>query len=73
MLPLTSELKKTAGVFAESAWAGAAFYLLLFVLASHVRYFDYVNCSKTYYLSVAAFDLMLLRCYDNIKDSVGAT
>lgn len=43
------------------------------MLASHVRYFDYVNCSKTYYLSVAAFDLMLLRCYDNIKDSVGAT
>lgn len=35
--PLTSELKKTVGVFADSAWAGAAFYLLLFVLASHVR------------------------------------
>lgn len=35
-VPLTSELKKTVGVFADSAWAGAAFYLLLFVLASHV-------------------------------------
>ncbi|XP_059644260.1 putative cyclic nucleotide-gated ion channel 9 [Cornus florida] len=35
-LPLSSELKKTAGVFAETAWAGAAYYLLLFVLASHI-------------------------------------
>lgn len=36
VLPLTSELKRTAGVFAETAWAGAAYYLLLYMLASHV-------------------------------------
>lgn len=35
-IPLNIELKKTAGVFAESAWAGAAYYLLLYMLASHV-------------------------------------
>ncbi|KAL2462184.1 putative cyclic nucleotide-gated ion channel 9 [Abeliophyllum distichum] len=35
-IPLTSELKKTAGVFAETAWAGAAYYLLWFLLASHI-------------------------------------
>ncbi|KAI3444909.1 hypothetical protein Pfo_001574 [Paulownia fortunei] len=35
-VPLTSELKKTAGVFAETAWAGAAYYLLWFLLASHI-------------------------------------
>ncbi|CAN0838369.1 Putative cyclic nucleotide-gated ion channel 9 [Linum grandiflorum] len=35
-LPITSELKRTAGVFAETAWAGAACYLLLYMLASHV-------------------------------------
>ncbi|KAG2408078.1 Cyclic nucleotide- and calmodulin-regulated ion channel 9 [Vigna angularis] len=35
MVPLTSELKRTAGVFAETAWAGAACYLLLYMLASH--------------------------------------
>lgn len=35
-LPLISDLKKTAGVFAETAWAGAAYYLLWFVLASHI-------------------------------------
>lgn len=36
IIPLTSELKRTAGVFAETAWAGAACYLLLYMLASHV-------------------------------------
>lgn len=35
-IPLTSEVKKTAGVFAESALAGAAYYLLWYMLASHV-------------------------------------
>ncbi|KAK3427808.1 hypothetical protein EUGRSUZ_F03966 [Eucalyptus grandis] len=35
-IPLTSEVKKTAGVFAESAWAGAAYYLLWYLLASHI-------------------------------------
>ena len=38
MVPLTSELKRTAGVFAETAWAGAAYYLLLYMLASHVSF-----------------------------------
>ncbi|KAG2308208.1 hypothetical protein Bca52824_027956 [Brassica carinata] len=37
MYPLSSELKRTAGVFAETAWAGAAYYLLLYMLASHWR------------------------------------
>ncbi|XP_020588369.1 probable cyclic nucleotide-gated ion channel 5 [Phalaenopsis equestris] len=36
LFPLTSELKRTAGVFAETAWAGAAYYLLWFLLASHI-------------------------------------
>lgn len=36
ILPLTSELKRTAGVFAESAWAGAVYYLLWYMLACHV-------------------------------------
>jgi cyclic nucleotide gated channel len=39
MVPLTSELKRTAGVFAETAWAGAAYYLMLYMLASHVSGF----------------------------------
>lgn len=38
--PLTSDLKKTAGVFAESAWLGAAYYLLWYLLSSHVSAFE---------------------------------
>ncbi|KAG9137965.1 hypothetical protein Leryth_022461 [Lithospermum erythrorhizon] len=36
IIPLTSELRKTAGAFAESAWAGAVYYLVWFILASHI-------------------------------------
>ncbi|KAK1324660.1 putative cyclic nucleotide-gated ion channel 6 [Acorus calamus] len=36
IFPLTSELKRTAGVIAETAWAGAAYYLLWYILASHM-------------------------------------
>ncbi|VFQ87272.1 unnamed protein product [Cuscuta campestris] len=34
-VPLNSDLKKTSGVFAETAWLGAAYYMLWFILASH--------------------------------------
>ncbi|KAL6893560.1 hypothetical protein ACP4OV_007658 [Aristida adscensionis] len=34
--PLSSELKRTSGVFAETAYAGAAYYLLWYLLASHI-------------------------------------
>lgn len=51
MVPLTSELKRTAGVFAETAWAGAAYYLLLYMLASHVSFalffFMMLNSAKS--------------------------
>ncbi|XP_062007980.1 putative cyclic nucleotide-gated ion channel 8 [Rosa rugosa] len=36
LLALNSDLKKSAGSFAESAWAGAAYYLLWFMLAAQV-------------------------------------
>ncbi|XP_047324763.1 probable cyclic nucleotide-gated ion channel 5 [Impatiens glandulifera] len=35
-LPLTNEMRKTNGHFAETAWAGAAYYMLWFMLASHI-------------------------------------
>ncbi|XP_066373423.1 putative cyclic nucleotide-gated ion channel 9 [Miscanthus floridulus] len=34
--PISSELKRTSGVFAETAYAGAAYYLLWYMLASHI-------------------------------------
>ncbi|XP_072972073.1 probable cyclic nucleotide-gated ion channel 5 isoform X1 [Typha angustifolia] len=36
IFPMTSELKRTSGVFAETAWVGAAYYLLWYMLASHI-------------------------------------
>ncbi|XP_047330051.1 probable cyclic nucleotide-gated ion channel 5 [Impatiens glandulifera] len=36
IIPLTTEMKRTAGVFAETAWAGAVSYLMLYMLASHI-------------------------------------
>ncbi|CAL5025148.1 unnamed protein product [Urochloa decumbens] len=35
IFPVTTDLKRTAGVFIETAWAGAAYYLLWFMLAGH--------------------------------------
>ncbi|XP_024961022.1 probable cyclic nucleotide-gated ion channel 5 isoform X3 [Cynara cardunculus var. scolymus] len=46
IVPLTSELKRTAGVIAETAWAGAAYYLLLYMLASHALSSDIVSSTK---------------------------
>lgn len=39
LLALNSDLKRSAGAFAESAWAGAAYYLLWFMLAAQVSVF----------------------------------
>lgn len=36
IFPLYKEVTRTAGIFAETAWAGAAVNLLIFMLASHV-------------------------------------
>lgn len=36
--PLTSELVKANGVMMEKAWAGAAYNLMLYMLASHVSH-----------------------------------
>ncbi|PKA55914.1 Cyclic nucleotide-gated ion channel 1 [Apostasia shenzhenica] len=36
IVPLYSEITRSAGIITETAWAGAAFNLLLYMLASHV-------------------------------------
>ena len=36
MFPLNRRIIKTTGVVAKTAWAGAAYNLLLYMLASHV-------------------------------------
>lgn len=37
MFPLNKRIIKTTGVVAKTAWSGAAYNLLLYMLASHVR------------------------------------
>lgn len=48
IIPVTRDLKRTAGVFIETAWAGAAYYLLWFMLAGHVS----ASCTMPYHISV---------------------
>lgn len=36
IFPLSSHIVKTTGVVTETAWAGAAYNLMLYMLASHV-------------------------------------
>jgi hypothetical protein len=38
IFPLSYQIVKTNGVVMETAWAGAAYNLMLYMLASHVRY-----------------------------------
>lgn len=50
IIPLYLEVTKSAGIITETAWAGAAFNLLLYMLASHVSpnsalYIVLFNCS----------------------------
>jgi cyclic nucleotide gated channel len=44
-IPLASEVKKTAGVFSENALLGAMYYLIWYMLASHVSSFRKHNSS----------------------------
>ncbi|XWS58968.1 hypothetical protein CRYUN_Cryun08bG0079700 [Craigia yunnanensis] len=40
IFPLLSQIVNATGVVTETAWAGAAYNLMLYMLASHYKYFD---------------------------------
>jgi cyclic nucleotide gated channel, plant len=40
IIPLYLEITRSAGIITETAWAGAAFNLLLYMLASHVSLYS---------------------------------
>lgn len=42
IIPLYREVTRSAGIITETAWAGAAFNLFLYMLASHVSFIFYV-------------------------------
>ena len=46
IFPLSSEIVKATGVVTKTAWAGAAYNLLLYMLASHVCV---SNCYLSFY------------------------
>lgn len=45
IFPLNNRIIKTTGFIAKTAWAGAAYNLLLFMLASHVSIYTSVSSS----------------------------
>ncbi|PIA41535.1 hypothetical protein AQUCO_02200159v1 [Aquilegia coerulea] len=64
IFPLTSDLKRTVGVFIESAFAGAIYYLVLYILSSHIL------GSVWYLLAIERNDTCWVRaCKDANKDN----
>lgn len=53
IFPLSSRIIKTTGVVTKTAWAGAAYNLLLYMLASHVCTFSLLKISLSPSLSIA--------------------
>lgn len=47
-VPLTSQIVKATGVVMETAWAGAAYYLMLYMLASHVSVYFFIFLLSLY-------------------------
>lgn len=43
IFPLSSQIIKATGLVTKTAWAGAAYNLLLYMLASHVSISDFLN------------------------------
>lgn len=56
IVPLYREVTRTSGIITQTAWAGAAFNLILYMLASHVS----VDISPTFYFTIVANCILLL-------------
>lgn len=68
IFPLSSEIVKANGVMMEKAWAGAAYNLMLYMLASHVRNFCFslIEC-VSFYLSITVG--FITNCYSDSQRS----
>jgi len=68
IFPLSSEIIKATGVVTKTAWAGAAYNLLLYMLASHVRnaslnqkilaFIGYTTCCSHKTLAIAVVSVI---------------
>lgn len=47
--PLYKEVTRTSGILTETAWAGAAFNLFLYMLASHV---SLITCHYIFFANI---------------------
>lgn len=52
MFPLSSQIIKATGVVTKTAWAGAAYNLLLYMLASHVCCFNWFYATIYNFISL---------------------
>lgn len=48
--PLFKEVTRTSGILTETAWAGAAYNLFLYMLASHVNRFYFILAIRLCYI-----------------------
>ena len=48
IIPLYLQITRSAGILTETAWAGAAFNLIIYMLASHVSPLDTLLARKHY-------------------------
>ena len=48
IIPLYLQITRSAGILTETAWAGAAFNLIIYMIASHVSPLDTLLARKHY-------------------------
>lgn len=72
IFPLSSQIIKTTGVVAKTAWAGAAYNLLLYMLASHVLgaswYLLSIERHASCLKSICKMEFSPERCYPRYLD-----
>ncbi|CAL5350396.1 unnamed protein product [Camellia sinensis] len=72
IFPLSSQIIKATGVVAKTAWAGAAYNLLLYMLASHILgaswYLLSIERYATCWKSVCKHEISPIRCSPHFLD-----
>lgn len=59
IFPLFKEVTSTSGILTEAAWAGAAFNLFLYMLASHVSFIYIYICSRSCHFQLSDLQFLI--------------
>lgn len=70
IFPLSSQIIKATGVVTETAWAGAAYNLMLYMLASHVSTKKHEKCALVHRLFFKNYLWKKLVAKSNEKDGL---